>query len=382
MERKNALVTGKQRDAGLELLGIFAMMLIILSNLAVHGGFVFERASFNSVLISVLAMGENIGINIFILIAGYHSIRTRPTLRRAIVLIAQTVFYSVALYYLSCALGVNSIRKKYVVYSLAPFFSNKGYWFVTIYLLLYMMIPFVNAGLWHLKRRQYLCVLGVLFFLWSVLPRTYGAFFGIPGYGLSELGWFMLVYSAGAYLRLYPVKTLRRRRLTFPLWLITAAIMIGAKALLETGLSVTGRKGMLIGAALGFITDTSLFGPMAFLFAFLSFAVFRQVKVKPLKIIYLVSASTFGVYLIHDSAWFRSFVWERMFNISGFAGAPYFIALVFAVMLAVFASCAAIDILRKRFIETPLFRSKIYKAADKKIKDNFDKAMRRFDRSR
>lgn len=363
----NPVAAKKQRDIGPEWLRIIAMIMIVLSHIATHGNIVFDSVCFNSVFLSVLTMGGKTGVNIFILITGYYSVRSKPTVRKAVILIAQTVFYSTVLYFVSCAVGANVFRIKYLIYALIPFVSNRGYWFITLYILLYALIPFINGGLRKLTRYQHLFLIGLFLFVWSFLPRTYGSFFSEQGYGVSELGWFVLAYSVGAYLSTYPVGLLKHRAVSRVLLASVAALMIAGKTILESGIAFSGLKGAIIRTALEFVADSSLYGPVAFVFAVLSLIVFLQVRTKPIRAVCAIAASTFGIYLIHDSEWLRRFIWDDLFKLYRLTGSSHFVLDVFAVMLLTFVTCGAIDILRKKLLEEPVFSSKLYERAERKI---------------
>ena len=354
------------------------MIIIILSHIATHGNIVFEETCFNSVFLSVLSMGGKIGVNIFILISGFYSIKSHPTIEKAIKLVFQTVFYCVLLYFISCAVGASDLRVKYIFYALIPFISNRGYWFITIYLLLYILTPFINGGLRHLTQKQHLCLILIFLLAWAILPNTYGAFFSEQNYGISELGWFVLAYSVGAYLRLYPVKLYNYRFLAFLLWIGTAAVMVSARIIQELGFPIFGKMGGIIQTVLNFITDSSLYGPVAFCFSILSLIVFQRLKFKPRKVVYMVSASTFGIYLIHDSEWLRQYIWMDLYNMSRFANSSFFIIDIFIIMLITFIVCSIIDILRKQFIETPIFNSVTYQKTKEmctKLSESFNRRL-------
>lgn len=362
----NLGVIKKQRDVGPEWLRIIAMIMIVLSHIATHGNIVFESVCFNSVFLSVLSMGGKIGVNIFILITGYYSVKSKPTVRKAVILIAQTVFYCTVLYFVSCAVGANDFRIKFFLYALIPFVSNRGYWFITLYILLYALIPFINGGLQKLTKNQHLFLIGLFLFVWSFLPRTYGSFFSEQGYGISELGWFVLAYSVGAYLSIYPIRLYKHRVISCVLLVAVSALMIISKVIQETGIAFSGLKGAIINMALNFVSDSSLYGPVAFVFAILSLIVFQQLKSKPIRAVYMISASTFGIYLIHDSEWLRRFIWDDLFKLYRLADSSHFVLDVFVVMLLTFISCSIIDILRKKLLEEPIFSSKLYEKTEQK----------------
>lgn len=79
--------------------------------------------------------------------------------------------------------------------------STRQYWFMTDYIILYILSPFINIGLQNLDQKQFkklLLILLILFSIWDIFP---GQQTGVQrGYSLY---WLIVVYSIGAYIRLY-----------------------------------------------------------------------------------------------------------------------------------------------------------------------------------
>lgn len=198
-----------QRDVGPELLRIIAIFLIILHHFSVYGDFGHFEVTVNEAVKEVFCTCGKVGVDIFVLITGYYSITSTAKLRKAIKLIFETIFYSVSAYLISCACGVSELNAGYIIKSFLPFISNKGYWFITTYILLYCCIPVINRGIKELSQRQYLCFLGLLFFVWSLV--SFATFWEVPTYSFSNLGWFIFVYLLGGYLKLYPIKLYQKK---------------------------------------------------------------------------------------------------------------------------------------------------------------------------
>jgi hypothetical protein len=74
---------------------------------------------------------------------------------------------------------------------------------------------------------------------------------------------------------------------------------------------------------------------------------------KPKKIINSVSATTFGIYLIHDSLYLRPAIWTLLIGSRGEAAASglLFIPYSIAVAAAVFLACMAAEMIRKSILE-------------------------------
>ena len=82
--------------------------------------------------------------------------------------------------------------------------------------------------------------------------------------------------------------------------------------------------------------------------AFCLFVGFRSLRVKYSALINTIASATFGVYLIHDNAFVRRFLWLKLFRNAEFFGSRYFIAYSLAAILIVYAVCVMIELLRMR----------------------------------
>lgn len=90
------------------------------------------------------------------------------------------------------------------------------------------------------------------------------------------------------------------------------------------------------------------------------FRIFQSIDIGSNKTINTLAATTLGVYLIHDSIFGRSLIWNVLLKVDE---NQYFSSLypVFALatVLGVFASCSVIDYLRIKLIEPYMVRCAI-----------------------
>ena len=279
----------------------------------------------------------------------------------------QTVFFSVLFFGIVCICGVYPFNLKNILYALLPFVSNRGNWFITIYLLLYALIPFVNAGIKKLSQRQHLFLMILFIFVWTVIPLTYGYYDKTQDYSPSSLGFFVLMYSLGAYLRLYPCKLINHRLLSFLFLFLSGSLMAFCRVLTAIQFTFPGKIGRILQMVITFFSDESMYGPLTILIALFSFISFHQIKIKPNSIVYAISGATFGVYLIHDNDWLRRFLWEDVIQLAKYKDSRFFVPDVFMVIILLFCACTIIDILRKTFLEKPFFNSSFYHSIERKI---------------
>lgn len=367
----------KQRDAGPELLRIFAMFLIIISHIAVHGGIKYDSLSVNSAALEMMKTGD-IGVDIFILISGYYLIHSSPRLKKGVMLICQTIFYSVSTLLIVGIFTPDIFSKRHLFYSLIPFISDKGNWFIVIYMMTYAFSPFINGGLKSLSKRQFFGLLLLIFTAGTLLPDTFGHVDKLQDYGISKFVWFIFMYSLGAYLRLYPVKLAKKRGLCAGLLGLSALIIavfryFYAYIIYNKAGSFDGIRGLII----YFFSDISRPGFLSVVFSVLSLILFTSLKIKGNKFLFAVSGSTFGVYLLHDGTWMRRFLWDSIIPVKNAEGSPYFILIALGAAAAVFSVCSVIDMIRKNLIENPLFNSSLYSKAEALFKKLIDKTLKK-----
>lgn len=92
-----------QRDSGLELLRIAAMLLIVCHHFSVHsalplGGGYTGSHPFNVLWAQWLAFGGKLGVDIFVMISGYFLITKCAHIKSILRLILTTAFYGGVIY--------------------------------------------------------------------------------------------------------------------------------------------------------------------------------------------------------------------------------------------------------------------------------------------
>lgn len=283
------------------------MLLVVLSHVFTHGGLVNDQlvpGTPNWFLGNLLYPLSLVAVNCFVLLSGYFQCTSRFKLKRVASVWVQSLFYSVVLYVtVSLYLGNFSItdlvKRVFVV-------VTEQYWFVTAYLLMYMVSPFLNSMIAAMgKRLHFLCCCVLLGIFCVAHNLAYIYDFGDVDGGYTFL-WFCILYIVAAYIRLYvPVETKHRSR----------------------GLLVYGCCALGVGIArfVAHYVTTALFGtPMltSFFYSYNSilvvpasiglFMAMRTVKVgvKAAKAVSFFAPLAFGVYLIHDHPAVRPALWS------------------------------------------------------------------------
>ena len=186
-----------------------------------------------------------IGVNCFVLISGYFSIKT--SLRGFLHLYGFYAFYAFLIaasqYFGDAQYAMMPLGEKWfhiAVHSLMPW-DNNGFWFLNAYLALFMMAPMLNAAIASIEKPMYKRVLVLL----TILNVVFGGFFSIDllntwGFCVAQ---FVYLYMIGGYLRKYvAIETIKKSRWqNMGIYVISAALWGGFVAVQAFELPFMGR---------------------------------------------------------------------------------------------------------------------------------------------
>ena len=342
---QNAAARKTPRRSNIELLRILSMLLIVLHHYAVHGSVSFsgDDLSFGRFFHGTLMCMGALGDDIFVLISAYFLVESPFRLRRLLRLWGEVVFYAVTVTLVGWLLAPPSggVSVKALLSMVAPVLTGK-YWFVTAYVMLVLLSPFINKMLHALTRREMGALILILFVSVSALPTLMEGFMG-----WSKLAAFILLYCVAGYIRLYPdgVPLLKGCRRSF-----IAGLGLFGLLLLYIALC------MLLGTRLApfryyMLHFNQIWSAPQVVIAAVLFWAFLQWEMRPNRFVNAVASAAFGVYLIHDNNVLRPWLWGALVRTQAFGHAPWMPLHAIFWALVIFAVCAAVDLLRQRFIE-------------------------------
>ena len=79
--------------------------------------------------------------------------------------------------------------------------------------------------------------------------------------------------------------------------------------------------------------------------------VFVKTPISTNKFINLISSTTFGIYLIHDDNYIRTFIWQILFKNFQYQTSIWLIPYSIGICLLVFIICSIIDLIRIKCLE-------------------------------
>ncbi len=336
------------RDSSLELLRIFAMLLVVASHLACHSmgnGWKMWELPFSANQAWSIALGRwgNFGVELFVILSSYfmcdrQGIRSRKVFDLAF----QTVTTCVVFFFFIRLTGLNMVGKKALLEEVLELFTSQNYWFIPAYIVFYAMIPFLQRVSTSGKGISFRVAV-----VWTVLSLVFRFYQGYWTPFFGRVGQFAYLYF------------------------ITAALKEA-----EEAARAKGRKGHFVArhAALGTLVcyallvfehcysrwrSTNGLGPFTlyvddFLTLYLEFSLFYLFKRLPVgqsRPINALAGTVFGVYLLHENfLWMSwkdhelfSILWDQLLQAGAWYGRPLFPVYYVCATLLVFAACAAAE---------------------------------------
>ena len=360
-------ITKKKRDANIELLRIVAMLMIITLHfnnqskaLLVLG----EPASNVQIFATILEAIAITGVNVYVLISGYYLSSSKVKFSKILLLILQVYFYTLLISGAMMFVGAYSVKPEdkldRALRYLFPI-SSEHYWFVTAYVIMYVLAPVMNAAVNTLKRKQLKTVIiGLLTwfcFIKSIVPAKFGT--DRMGY---DFGWFICLYLIAAYIRKYNVVLFRDAKRSALVYLVSVIVIaaigfIFYKINFDTTTRIyseeigdyiyKGKFQYYAGVPCHYNFFFALTGALGL------FSVFRFLRLKEnlfAEVIRIIAPYTLGVYLLHMHfeiadrwvEWIEQIIGETpLDNVLTF-----FIHLVISVLMVFFAGIF-VDRIRK-----------------------------------
>lgn len=334
------------RDSNFELLRVLSILLIISFHCAFEGGFEYPEFCFNKFVVETFHMFGELGVNLFILISGYHMLYGKFKIRKLVTLLLEVQFYNWICVFLCVRFGMLTLDKRTVFTNFFPIAEYK-YWFATAYVLIYLFSPYINKLLLHLEQKEFQRLLAICLMVFCAFPTVYGALKNDTEtlFYYNRFIWLLIVYMIGAYIRLYPPQ-----RITSPVkWLGISALIFLA---MECAILVL-EKFQPFFQKIGIVNGNYFWRPNTVLMAALSvslFLCFRFLTVKPLPFVNLLASTTFGIYLLSDGQ-LNFYMWQVLLQSVNFTFSKWLILYIPACTLLVFVIGACVDLLRKKLFD-------------------------------
>lgn len=284
------------RQSNIELCRIISIVFVLL----VHSAFAVngfpEELNKNTLWLIFLESISIVGVNVFIFISGYFSIKLKP--RTIYTLILTCLFY-----YIILTIGEIIFNNTFTVKNIL-FVSNSHY-FIVDYLGLAILSPILNKFAEHINKKEFGTILIAL-----IIYQTYFAYITNAassefdgGYSLVS---YSIIYLIARYIRTYGVNNLIQRYSGTLYLLCTTTIIILTILLLYLGFPQVIYK-------LYYYNN-----PIVILQSIFFFCFFEKMSIPNNRLINHIAKSTLGILLFHASLPATATVWRFMKHIFSF----------------------------------------------------------------
>ena len=304
----------KIRQSNFELMRIISMILIIMWHLIFHGGLLETNPTKINIILELFILIGAVHVNSFILVTGYFQESKKINYKKVLSLIATSWFYRVFFLVIALLIGTFTISKLEIFNELLPI-DMRDYWFINLYLVLYIISPYLNIIVSKINQQDFKRILIGGFIIFSIIPFiTNNKTIANDGYTITN---FCYLYLIGAYLKKFPIKessylkkyTQKKQRYLFLSIMIFFCLTIGY-----------------------------------FLF-------FSTLTIKS-KVINKVSTFTLEAYLIHENFYVLNIIYDIMKTRIWYQyGGTIVIGLTLIIPFLIFLLCVAVSTFRNKILQ-------------------------------
>lgn len=332
-----------KRYYGIDFLKVLCMLMIVVLHILGQGR-VLDNTEFLSVNYTVawlIEVGALCAVNCYALISGYVGLGSKHKYTGIAMLWLQVLLYNVVITLFMTTLrddipvGLSTYVKMFLPV------TTKPYWYFTAYFALFFVMPCYNCIIEYMLHKQLRTILAVIVVLFSVIPTIVQSdLFDLVG-GYSFV-WLSLLYIMGGYFRKYHVLEKISARKWIIVYIVAVMITLGQKYLHEMFVfKLTGE----ITRSMSLCTYISPFMLIAAV-ALLGFFSQKTFKGVISKVLPVLSASAFGVYLIHSHPLIYQYILNDRFIWVAGLPAIRMVMTVFLTAICIFSVCMMIDLAR------------------------------------
>lgn len=334
------------------------MFMIVFSHVIWEGNFTYPRnVAMHNVVTQIPWLFGQIGVIAFTLISAYFLSKSSKVKINGILNIGKVTWSWSIIILISAWVfrkNLDVLNLKLTIKSIFPILMGT-YWYVTAYIALYLIFPYLNIVINKLDKSEYNKFLLVLIVIFSIVPTFTGASSLNSTNAASSVFSLIVVYFIGGYIRKYEddIKVPFRRLiivLVLSLFLSILILILLNYANKYGFINITGVN-RLYGR---FMRTNSIFQIISGTTLFL---IFRELRIKYSKTINNIATKMFGVYIIHTNPIIIIVLWGNLVRINRFEFSNYILIYEFVVAVCVYLICIILEYIRELFFS---FSGKVF----------------------
>lgn len=295
-----------KRNYGIDLLRMILMLMVVILHVLGHGG-VLEATNPLSAKYCVSWLIESFAycaVNCYALISGYVHFNSRYRLSSIARMWFQALLYSLGIAVCVWILKPDTFSIRDLITFLLPV-SRGMWWYLSAYVGLFLLIPFLNAGINVFTEKQTKIYLFVLFFAFTAVPTFVRKDTFATNSGYSTF-WLAYLYVIGACIKKYEWGGKLKSRKAVIIYIFSVLLSWGMKLFCESFTMRVLGEPKTVFHFVDYTSPTMVIAAISLLFVFMNCSIPEKMR----RFISTFSPAAFGVYLIHTH-WY---VWDNLID--------------------------------------------------------------------
>ena len=295
---------------------------IIILHYLNYGGFLTENISqTNHVIVNFFESISIVCCNVFIIITGYLCInKDHIKIRKVFDILFMLITYGIIIFIISLLLKIQFFNFNTILIFVKSITSR---WFVTNYIILYLLIPLINKFVKQLDKKEYIYLIFILVLFFSIWPTFFdNVTLKDNGYGIIN---FFILYLIGGFIKLFN-KDFNSAMLVI--------IYIFTLLITYVGSFYIGRVWMY----------SSIF---CLINSVCVFMIFKNLNIKDNKIINIVSSCSLAIYVLHENQLIVRYLFKNVLKTPLFYDSNYMFVHMIVCSIIVLIICCIIEMIRK-----------------------------------
>lgn len=300
----------------------------------------------NKIITDWLHIGGQIGVGCFILISGYFMVEQDISAKKILKLTGEVWFYTIGIWvvWIIYNLYQNDISLigciKEGRFAFFPILTSH-YWFVSAYIILMIISPYLNKLIFMLNHKEYRNFLVSTIMIFVVLQGGFPQIF--PGISDGRLIPVFIMYFIAGYIKRFRTEKKNNAKKHFSMAIIFYILLftsfylitfIGVKYDNQSILSLRYFYRVLNSPFIVVICTELFIGTI-------------ESEIVYSKVINEMAGCTFGVYLIHSNRWMNGFL-RKCFPIYMEHRSIYVLLYSILAVITIYVCCTIIDFVRNR----------------------------------
>lgn len=334
------------RMASVELLRSIAMLMVITLHYLDKGKILVplsEPQNVGSLCAWFLEALCIVAVNTYVLVSGYFLTESGFKLRRLVYLVAQLLFYSILVPVVLVLCGVLPVSELTLYHALNYVFpiQMNHYWFATAYILMYLFVPVLSAGVKQLSKKQLQTTILLLVAVFSLSKSILTFQLAIDKNGYDVV-WFLCLFCIAAYIRLHGSRRIEKSSQGVLLYLVSSAALFGLSLLIAYVSNRLDKFAYFVDSTYHYNHILCLASSLGL---FLAFLYWKLPEGRVAALIRKIAPYTFGVYLLHENREIR-YLWQNWLGMDQYGNGSWSPIHWMISILLVFAAGILVDYIR------------------------------------